>query len=216
MLRQQAKRARHGGSAMNLNFVPANFVVPTTFTSGRLALTKLCAALLDSDYEAVMGSASKLTTVFAEADDWPDANMTRAEDLVDLKRHEAEFDKRLAFAYTVIPSSQQDRKLPQTVGCIYINPATRKGYDAEVLMWGVTHGCSAAEAAKLDADIESLCRAWLRDAWPFRHVAFPGRGDTPWPVFETLPFRDEAVPRIGADALTVIDYNARACGLARC
>ena len=77
-------------------------------------------------------------------------------------------------------------------------------------------GCSAAEAAKLDADIESLCRAWLRDAWPFRHVAFPGRGDTPWPVFETLPFRDEAVPRIGADALTVIDYNARACGLARC
>lgn len=207
-----AKRARSGPPP----FVPADFVVPTAYTSGRLSLTKLCAALLDSDFIAVMGSAKSLTTVFAPADDWPDPTMTRSEDLVDLKRHEAEFNKRLAFAYTIIPTAQIGQQLPQTVGCIYINPATRKGHDAEVLLWGVSHGCSTAKAKALDADIEKLCRDWLQESWPFKNVAFPGRGETPWPTFEALPFRDEAVPRIAKDAETVFEYNARACGLARC
>ena len=196
-------------------FVPDDFAVPTTYTAGRLSLVKLRAALLDSDYVAVMGSAQNLTTVFASNDDWPDPAMTREEDLIDLKRHEAEFDQRLAFAYTVVATTEVSLELPRTLGCIYINPATRKGYDAEVLLWGISHGCSAAEASALDADIEQLCHEWLQGAWPFKNVAFPGRGGMPWPTFEQLPFRDEAVPRIANDAKTVIEYAARACGLAR-
>ena len=42
---------------------------------------------------------------------------------IDLARHEAEFDRRLAFAYTMV-----DRKDPtKTVGCVYINPPTKEG-----------------------------------------------------------------------------------------
>ena len=198
------------------HLVPPDFNVPETYTRGRLSLTKLCGKLLHSDYAAVMGSASKLTRVFAPADDWPSASMTRSEDLVDLQRHEAEFDQRLAFAYTVIPTTQSRSDLPTTLGCIYINPATRKGFAAEVVLWAISHGMSAAEATALDAEVESLARDWLKDAWPFRQaVVFPGRGDMPWPTFEALPWRDEAVPRIGADAKTLVMYNARACGLAR-
>ena len=52
-----------------------------------------------------MGSASALTCVFAPEDDWPLPSLTIEEDLVDLKRHAAEFDRRLAFAYTVIWAS---------------------------------------------------------------------------------------------------------------
>ena len=125
------------------------------------------------------------------------------------------FDKRLAFAYTVVPAAKSRSKLPPTLGCIYINPATRRGYDAEVLLWAVSHGRNATEAKTLDAELEALTRAWLREAWPFKKVAFPGRGDTPWASFEELPFRNESVPRIGADAKTVFMYDAKACGLAR-
>ena len=47
-------------------------------------------------------------------------------------------------------------------------------------------------------------REWLATAWPFRAVVFPGRPPTPWPVWEKLPWRDEAVPRIGADATSIV------------
>ena len=207
------KRARSPATGL---FVPADFEVPLCHTAGGLELRKLCAAMLDSDYEAVMGSAGKLTTVFAPADDWPLPTLTRADDLLDLRRHEAEFDRRLAFAFTVIPSAQAHLRLQQTLGCVYINPATRRGFDAEVLLWTVSHGLGAAEASTLEAKLDALVRQWMKDAWPFEAVAYPGRGATPWPVFEEMAWRDEAVPRIGADAQTVIQYNARACGLARC
>ena len=60
--------------------MPAGFAVPRTFARGNLALLPLVAAMLPSDYEAVMGSAPKLTSVFAAHDDWPLPSMTRAED----------------------------------------------------------------------------------------------------------------------------------------
>ena len=74
----------------------------------------------------------------------PCGGSTRSEDLVDLRRHEAEFERRLAFAYSLVPTADLDgeiagevagevaRRMPRTLGCVYINPATRRGFDAEV------------------------------------------------------------------------------------
>ena len=202
-------------------FVPPEFTIPLTYTSGRLSLRKLSSELLDSDYIAVMGSCNKLTSVFAKHDNWPTPTLSRQDDLEDLSRHESEFNKRLAFAYTVTPSSEAHMRLPTTLGCVYLNPATRKGYDAECILWVISHGLTKTEEKELDDELEYLVRKWLLDVWPFKSVAFPGRPSTGgmqtkegWEVFEALPFRDENVPRIARDAQTVVMYNARACGLA--
>lgn len=96
-----------------------------------------------------------------------------------------------------------------------INPATRRGFDAEVLFWTVSHSMSLRLADELEAELEDHLRMWLDTAWPFTSVAYPGRAGCEWPLFEAVAWRDEAVPRIGLDATSVVMYNARASGLAR-
>ena len=48
--------------------------------------------------------------------------MSREEDLMDLRRHEAEFDRRLAFAYTVVRVEDLFDELPKTIGCVCVRP----------------------------------------------------------------------------------------------
>ena len=215
----QAPSAAAGSAAAGSGggplFVPASFDVPLSHTSGFFELRPLRAAHLHSDFEAVMGSAARLRSVFAKLDDWPMPTLSREEDLQDLRRHEAEFERRFAFAYTVIAAADAARPAPRTYGCVYINPPTKRGFDAEVMLWAVSHGVSAATAAALDAELEALMRRWIADKWPFASVAFPGRAGLPWEAYEALPWRDEAVQRIGADAQTLIVHHARASGLAR-
>ena len=169
-----------------------------------------------------MGSrlSSKLSSVFAPADDWPSASMTTEEDLLDLKRHESEFDLRLAFAYTIVSRGTENDVHPQTLGCIYINPATRAGFDAEVFWWTISHDDKALSdhggAAGLDRDAGDLVRSWMVSTWPFQAVIYPGRPETPWDAFDQLPYREEAVPRLCADATTIQSAVWRSCGLARC
>eukprot|EP00310_Coccolithus_braarudii_P013524 CAMPEP_0183334966 /NCGR_PEP_ID=MMETSP0164_2-20130417/3405_1 /TAXON_ID=221442 /ORGANISM="Coccolithus pelagicus ssp braarudi, Strain PLY182g" /LENGTH=171 /DNA_ID=CAMNT_0025504215 /DNA_START=158 /DNA_END=673 /DNA_ORIENTATION=- len=166
-------------------------------------------AHLELDYEAVIGSAQKLRHIFAREDSWPADDMTREEDLVDLMRHEKEFELRLAFAFTVL-SPIRDRCL----GCVYVNPATKAAYAAEVLLWAVSHGMSDESARSLDSALEHSVREWIGSAWSFTSaVAFPGR-DQSWDEWDTLQWRGEAVPRIAEDAQTIVMYDARACGLA--
>ena len=52
------------------------------------------------------------------------------------------------------------------------------------------------------------------EVWPFTAVCWPGRQRWSWDVFEKLPWRGEAVPRVALDATSVVLYDARACGLA--
>ena len=204
-----------------VDFVPAQFVVPLEYSFKELSLIKLVPDLVESDYEAVMGSrlSSNMSSVFAANDVWPSASMTIEEDVLDLRRHEIEFDLRLAFAYTVVARrARDDVALPRTLGCVYINPATRVNYDAEVFWWSVSHGLAPSDdgwsAATLAADVEEMVRSWIAEAWPFEAVAYPGR-DHMWVTFGQTPFRDVAVPRIGEDAKTVVRAAWRSCGLAR-
>lgn len=201
--------------------VSPDFVVPERFDppGSRFILRVLRPEHLSIDYPAVMASASRLRSVFARADDWPDNAMTLEEDLIDLRRHSREWELRLAFAYTVLSPSEES-----CLGCMYINPATKKGFDAEIIYWAATLQTppSASAEAKAVADNEALAlgvelgvviRAWIAAAWPFTQPCFPGR-DQSWDEMDALPWRGDMVPRIAADAQTVVQYDARACGLA--
>ena len=70
------------------------------------------------------------------------------------------------------------------LGCVYINPSTKAGYDATVRIWVTKQGA----AAGLDPVLEKTVRAWIAAKWPFKKVAFPGR-DMPVSEWNALPNR---------------------------
>ena len=83
-------------------FVPANFAIPQGFRTADFILRPLTIHDLIKDYDAVMSSRERLVGVFGPGADWPAADMTLEEDLVDLGWHQGEFDRRRSFAYTVM------------------------------------------------------------------------------------------------------------------
>lgn len=169
---------------------------------------------VDADLEAVLDGMSdgtnRLCHVFQRNDNWPSEDISREEDLHDLNRHAAEFKHRLAFAYTVLDKKERSKVL----GCCYINPATKVGYEAECILW-----IRASADRALDAQLEEALRKWLSSSeWPFENVVFPGRdcGDEEsdrWAYFESLPQSKKIVPRIAFDAETIVLHRPTASGL---
>ncbi len=93
--------------------------------------------------------------------DWPEP-MSLEENLKDLEMHAEHFHERRGFTYSVL-----DRD--DVIGCVYIYPAKRPGYDAEVTSW-VT-----ASRAEMDAAVHEAVAAWLSDAWPFTRPLYEPR-----------------------------------------
>jgi hypothetical protein len=104
--------------------------VPQNYIHDDFRLELLEPVINRMDYEAVMSSRENLRHVFAENDTWPADNMTAEENLNDFIIHEREFKARIAFGYTVLTPDQS-----KCIGCIYIEPCNRTGFDAEVYFW---------------------------------------------------------------------------------
>jgi hypothetical protein len=67
------------------------------------------------------------------------------------------------------------------LGCIYIDPATRVGADADISWWLV-----ADTDAGLEAELGEFVPEWLASAWPFAQPRFVGR-DLSWDDWLALP-----------------------------
>lgn len=93
--------------------------------------------------------------------------------MIDLAWHQREFTLRHSFAYTVMPVDES-----KCLGCMYIFPSNAVAFDAAVFYWAR----EGHNADAFDQELGGLIRTWLRNVWPFRAVAFPGR-DTPWDIF---------------------------------
>jgi hypothetical protein len=145
-------------------FVRPEFVVPEGFETADFHVRMLAISDVVKDYDAVMTSAERLQKVFSPSGRWP-KGLTFEQDLIDLGWHHKEFQMRRSFAYTVM---SPDEVL--CLGCLYIEPARLRGYDAEVHCWIRT---SHAEA--LDARLYHELRSWIDSHWPFKAVAYPGR-----------------------------------------
>ena len=148
--------------------VPPDFVVPLRLDTPQFLLRPLQITDVVTDYDAVMTSVAHLQGVFGPDNDWPRPDMSLQQDLIDLGWHHAEFQMRRSFAYTVM---SPDGGL--CVGCAYIYPGQRQGFDARAFCW------VRASHAALDGQLFAAFRSWLATAWPFRQVEFPGR-DHPW------------------------------------
>jgi hypothetical protein len=143
--------------------------VPERTEAPEFLLRPLTMSDVDIDYEAVMASRDRIRGTFGPDDEWPSPDLTREQDRIDLGWHEKEFQRRDAFTYAVT-----DHEETVELGCLYVQPTTAD-YDAAVYFWV----SDAAVDRGLESAIESHIREWIREAWPFDQVAYPGR-DIPW------------------------------------
>ena len=159
----------------NRPFVDRDFDVPQQLETEKFRLRMLTVNDVVKDYDAVMSSAEHLRTVWPDSG-WPDG-LTLEQNLIDLGWHQKEFQLRRSFAYTVVTLDET-----RVIGCVYINPTRKRGYDAEVYLW-------AREAeidSPPDAKLYEVVREWLAEEWPFENVALPGR-EIDWNAWNATP-----------------------------
>lgn len=144
--------------------VPDGFVVPTELRSARFRLEPLGPAHNARDHAAWMSSIAHLqTTPGFEGRGWPpDEGFSPERNLADLTEHADEFERRVAFAYTVLAAESDD-----VIGCVYIDPGDRDGH-ASVRSW------VRADVADLDLPLRRAVREWLTESWPFDDIDYAG------------------------------------------
>ena len=147
-------------------FVPTTFSPLTGLDHKAFRLRPLGPEHNDSDYAAWSSSIDHIRSTPGYPDgSWPHP-MTAEENLGDLVRHAADFAARKGFTYTVLTA---DEHAETVVGCLYIYPGKRAGYDAEVKSW------VRAADAHLDPVLYRAVSNWLESAWPFEHVDYAVR-----------------------------------------
>lgn len=127
------------------------------------------------DYDAVMTSIEHCKTVWPGGT-WPE-DLTLEQNLIDLGWHQKEFQTRRSFAYTVVRPDEST-----VLGCVYIVPSRKRGYDAEVYLWARQSELPGGLEDRLHAAV----RNWVATSWPFAGVGFPGR-DVPWEIWRAIP-----------------------------
>jgi hypothetical protein len=144
--------------------VPEDFVVPRELRTEQFRLQPLGPQHNEADYAAWMSSIKHLQTTPGFADHgWPpDAGLPIEENLADLKRHADEFERRIAFAFTVLRPEDDE-----VIGCVYFDPADVAG-TVNVRSW------VRADVAGLDGVLRAVVRDWLATSWPFDSVAYAG------------------------------------------
>ena len=148
-------------------FVPADFEVPRLLETVDFRIRPLTVHDLVKDYDAVMTSRQHLRGVFGPESSWPQDTLSLTGNLVDLGWHQNEFQMRSSFTYAVMSPNEE-----QELGCVYLFPSSKSGYDAVVYYWVR----SSAYEGGLESALGQVLNDWLREAWPFKSVAFPGRG----------------------------------------
>ncbi len=144
--------------------VPNDFEVPRELRSAQFRLEPLGPEHNAADHAAWMSSIEHLQTTpgFAGRGWPPDEGISAEANLADLVRHADEFERRVAFAYTVLRPDADD-----VIGCVYFDPGPRPG-SVDVRSW------VRADVAELDAVLRQTVREWLARSWPFDDVAYAG------------------------------------------
>lgn len=163
--------------------IPDTFDPPRTHAFAPFSLCVLAPRFADQDYEAVRVSADRIRGVFGPYNGWPDAQISHAENLADLIRHEREFDTHTAFAYALLGPSGDGY-----LGCLYIKPIKSRReqdrrkqlFQAQAFLW-----LSSIQTVLDDGLAFATLQDWLSASWPWLTVAWPGRVQG-WAQWEAL------------------------------
>ncbi|MFT7518681.1 MAG: hypothetical protein ACI9MC_000813 [Kiritimatiellia bacterium] len=135
----------------------STFQPPEPLSQPRWHLRPLHPDLADLDYDAWSSCRERLVEELGW-DGWPTATFSRQDNRADLAQHFAEFERREAFAYSILQNTR-------CIGCIYVEPWTE---GAQLAHW-VT-----AEALTIEHEIVNATLDWLC-TWPFERVIIPVR-----------------------------------------
>ena len=127
------------------------------------------------DFDAVTSSAEYLKAMWPGSQ-WPEG-LTLEQNLIDLGWHQKEFQRRSSFAYTVVTLDEA-----RVIGCVYIDPTRKRGYDAEVYLWAREAEIGSPSDVRLFEAVDQ----WLEEEWPFENVGFPGR-EIDWDSWDAIP-----------------------------
>lgn len=146
--------------------VSSQFQVPTQVVTDLFLVRPLVVGDAKADYEAWTSSIEHLQGIFGPNSSWPSLDMTLEDNAIDLAWHQREYEIGSSFAYTVFNTDNT-----VCLGCVYVGPARKVGYDAEVFYW-----VRANQADKgLDKVLGAFVHDWISKYWPFTSVVYPGR-----------------------------------------
>ena len=149
-----------------MRLVPLDMEVPGGFETEGFRVRPITIHDTVKDYDAVMTSVDYLKGCLLTSPGWPSHGLTLTQDMIDLAWHQKEGQLRRSFAFAVMSLDESVQ-----LGCLYIDPPSKQGIDAEVSMW-----VRASEAdTGLDEELYETCRRWVEAEWPFDRVAYPGR-----------------------------------------
>ena len=147
-------------------FVPASFAVPREYRAAQFKLVPLGPDLAQQDYQAYMSSIEHLQKTFTGTDSWPNKNVTMADAVKDVEGEKSRFDARKSFTYSVLTLNGA-----KELGCVYITPSAKQGYDAAVRIWVTQEQYDHGFETVLVPEVKT----WLAAQWPFKKVAWPKR-----------------------------------------
>jgi hypothetical protein len=150
-----------------MTFYPDDASIPAALWSDEFLLRPLRAADVELDYEAVMATQEPLRQ--RTGGRWPRPGFTLSENLADLEGHEADFQARRGFTYTITDPTES-----RCLGCVYVYPPGddwhgQAGDDEAVVWFWVRPDCVAAD---LDRRLLAVLVPWLRGDFAFARVLF--------------------------------------------
>lgn len=140
------------------HFVPPGFTPPTTLVTERFRLEPLGPQHNDADLAAWTSSIEHIRATPGYPDGrWPPHDgMPSDDNLRDLRRHAADFEKRAGFTFTVLDPVDDD-----VIGCVYLYPADSDEHDVSIQSWART------DRADLDVPLADAVADWVATAWPW-------------------------------------------------
>ena len=140
--------------------VPPTFEVPVSLRTADFWLEPLGPQHNAADHDAWTSSIDHIRATPGFAEDWPPVGgMSLDDNRADLQRHAEDFEQRTGFTYTVLDPADGD-----VIGCVYIYPSTREGFDVDVRSW------VRADRAELDGPVAAAVADWLASEWPLGRV----------------------------------------------
>ncbi len=147
-------------------FVPAGFEPPTELVTEHFRLEPLGPQHNESDLAAWSSSIAHIRATKGYPDGrWPpEQGMSLEDNRADLIRHEADFEARRGFTFTVLEPGSDE-----VIGCVYIYPSRAPDHDVQVQSW------VRADRADLDGPLADAVGEWLAADWPWRRPDRHGR-----------------------------------------
>ena len=147
-------------------FVPPGFDPPTSLVTDRFRLEPLGPQHNAADHAAWMSSIEHIraTPGYPDADWPPRSGMSMEDNLDDLRRHAADFERGAGFTFTVLDPVDDG-----VIGCVYLYPSLSEEYDVTVQSW------VRGDHADLDVPLATAVASWLSAEWPWEHPDRCGR-----------------------------------------